>query len=505
MKRILFFAIVFTSSAWLSAQKNDLAVKYAESITEDKLFDHLNILASDALEGRETGERGQKMAAAFISSHFESLGLEAPVRMGERASYYQTVPLVATQMTKATLTIKKKKRDNFDDIILIGKQNTQGEISSEVVFVGDGSEESYVGLDVKDKTVLIFSENVFKTTKALAKFADTKGAKFAIIVRTPTDELLNKLIGSYSRYLAGERMSLGAPENSTMLGMVFIAPSMLPDLTGKSYEKLNKVIADFSSGNKNALKKVKPASIKFEIGKESRTFNSENVLGYLEGTDLKDEVVVLTAHYDHLGIRGDKIFNGADDDGSGTAAIMSIATALAQAKAEGNGPRRSVLFIAFTGEEKGLLGSEYYADHPVYPLTNTVTDLNLDMIGRYDEENHQGKDYVCLVGSDKLSKELHEISEQANKTYTQLELNYVYNDEKHPEQIYYRSDHWNFAKNGIPVIFYTTGSHADYHQESDTVDKIESAVYLKRTHLVFYTAWEILNRDNRPKVDVVAD
>jgi Zn-dependent M28 family amino/carboxypeptidase len=229
---------------------------------------------------------------------------------------------------------------------------------------------------------------------------------------------------------------------------------------------------------------------------------SENVLGFLEGSDLKDEILVLTSHYDHIGITNGEINNGADDDGSGTVAIMDIAEAFAQAKKDGNGPRRSILFMTVTAEEKGLLGSEYYADNPIFPLENTVADLNLDMIGRIDSRGIENSDnYVCLVGADKLSTELHQISESMNKTYTNLFLDYTFNDENHPERIYYRSDHWNFAKNGIPVIFYTTGSHPDYHKPTDTVDKIEFELMRKRTQLVFYTAWEVANRDGRLIVD----
>ena len=288
-------------------------------------------------------------------------------------------------------------------------------------------------------------------------------------------------------------------DNTDYLGMFYVAPSLLKEIIGKSYDKL-KPIAEAKSVED--IKKVKTGKVAFSVDKEIKKISSENVMGYLEGSDLKDELIVVTSHYDHLGRRGDKIFNGADDDGSGTAGVMEMAEAFALAKADGNGPRRSMLFLAFTGEEKGLLGSEYYADNAVIPLAHTVANLNMDMIGRNDEENYNGKDYVCLVGSDKLSTELHEISEKANEIYTNLELNYVYNDENHPEQIYYRSDHWNFATNGIPVIFYTTGSHDDSHKDTYTVNKIERQVYLQRTRLVFYTAWELVNRDQRIAVDV---
>ena len=184
---------------------------------------------------------------------------------------------------------------------------------------------------------------------------------------------------------------------------------------------------------------------------------------------------------------------------------MDIAEAFVKAKIDGNGPRRSILFMTVTGEEKGLLGSSFYADNPIFPLENTVADLNIDMIGRIDDRELESQDYVSLVGADKLSTELHEISEQMNKEHTNLFLDYTYNDENHPERIYYRSDHWNFAKNGIPVIFYTTGSHPDYHKPTDVVENIEFELMTKRTKLVFYTAWEIVNRDKRLLVDKIMD
>ncbi|SMD32614.1 Peptidase family M28 [Reichenbachiella faecimaris] len=498
MRKILL-GLLTLGALNIQAQKSELAVKYGNSITEAGLMDQLNILASDALEGRETGERGQKMAAALLSDHFQKLGLKAPVKQGDQMSYYQNVPLISTKIRKADLIIGKNKYEVFDKIIFVGSGVTNGEVSADVVFVGDGAEERYEGLDVQGKVVLMITPNSYQKAVRLSRIAAEKGAKLALAVRTEKDEILEELISSYRGYYESGRMTVDTGiEEPKFVGLYFVAPSLMKDLTGKTYEKLVEIK---DAGSVSDLKKVKAKPVSFDVAKDIKRINSENVMGYLEGSDLKDELVVVTSHYDHLGRRGDKIFNGADDDGSGTAGVMEMAEAFATAKADGNGPRRSMLFLAFTGEEKGLLGSEYYADHPVFALENTVTNLNMDMIGRNDNENYKGKDYVCLVGSDKLSTQLHEISEQANATYTNLELNYVYNDENHPEQIYYRSDHWNFAKNRIPVIFYTTGSHDDYHQETDTVEKIERDVYLKRTRLVFYTAWELVNRDKRPALD----
>ena len=231
--------------------------------------------------------------------------------------------------------------------------------------------------------------------------------------------------------------------------------------------------------------------------------DSENVLAYIKGSDKADEIIVISAHLDHIGVsRKGEINNGADDDGSGTVAILEMAEAFKEAVKNGQGPRRSILFLHVTGEEIGLFGSKYYADEdPVFPLENTVTNLNIDMIGRIDPK-HEGKDnYLYLIGSDKLSKELHNISEEVNKKYFNMEFDYTYNDDDDPNRFYYRSDHYNFAKKNIPVIFYFNGTHEDYHRPGDTPDKINYKFLETRTRLIFHTAWELANRDERVKLD----
>ena len=238
-----------------------------------------------------------------------------------------------------------------------------------------------------------------------------------------------------------------------------------------------------------------------KIFKKNKTIRGENVLGYIEGSDLKEELIIITAHYDHLGMHDTLLFNGADDDGSGTVAIMEIAEAFMLAKKEGKGPRRSILIMPVSGEEKGLLGSKYYTDNPIYPLKKTIANLNIDMIGRIDDLHING-DYIYLIGSDMLSQELHAISEDVNKKYIGLELDYTYNMQDDPNRYYYRSDHYNFAKNNIPVIFYFNGIHDDYHKTTDTVEKINFDKIEKITRFVFLTAWEPANRDDRLKIDI---
>ena len=235
------------------------------------------------------------------------------------------------------------------------------------------------------------------------------------------------------------------------------------------------------------------------IFKSNQTIRGENVLGYIEGSDLKEELLIITAHYDHLGNHDSLIFNGADDDASGVSAALEIAEAFMLAKKEGNGPRRSILIMPVSGEEKGLLGSRYYTDNPIYPLENTVANLNIDMIGRLDDWHDNGN-YVYLIGSDRLSYDLHNLNEKINNDYIKIDLDYRFNDKDDPNRYYYRSDHYNFAKNNIPVIFYFNGVHEDYHKPSDTIEKIDFDKIKTITRLIFLTAWEIANRDERIKL-----
>ena len=228
----------------------------------------------------------------------------------------------------------------------------------------------------------------------------------------------------------------------------------------------------------------------------------ENVLGFIEGTDLKEEVLIITAHYDHLGKKDTSIYNGADDNASGTSAILEIAEAFMKAKKDSVGPRRSILIMAVSGEEKGLLGSKYYTENAIYPLEKTIANLNIDMIGRVDKY-HEDANYVYLIGSDRISSELHNISEEVNRKNFNIELDYTFNEKDDPNRYYYRSDHYNFAKNNIPVIFYFNGIHEDYHKPTDTTEKIDFEKIHKITRFIFLTAWELANRNERPTIDII--
>lgn len=234
-----------------------------------------------------------------------------------------------------------------------------------------------------------------------------------------------------------------------------------------------------------------------EYFEEKSQNDSPNVIAYIEGSEFPNEVIVISAHYDHLGMKGEEVYNGADDNASGSSALMEIAQSFQLAKKQGKGPRRSILFLHVTGEEIGLYGSKYYVEHPVFSIDSTVVNLNIDMVGRVDDAHIDEKEYVYLIGSNRLSKDLHKLSEDTNKEFTGLKLDYTYNEGDDPYNYYERSDHFNFASRNIPVIFYFNGTHDDYHRTTDTADKINYDLLELRTKLVFYTAWEIANRDER--------
>jgi Zn-dependent M28 family amino/carboxypeptidase len=262
------------------------------------------------------------------------------------------------------------------------------------------------------------------------------------------------------------------------------------------YEK-NKI--SFPKGAKSFYQAV-PATF-LNAKRNQGLLDSENIWAFIEGSEKPNEIVVISAHYDHVGVKNGDVYNGADDDGSGTVALLEIAQAFQKAKKDGHGPKRSILFLHVTGEEHGLLGSSYYSENPLFPMENTITDINIDMIGRRDEAHTNTNNYVYVIGANRLSSDLDTITATANTKYVQMDLDYKYNDPADPNHFYERSDHYNFAKNGVPSVFLFNGVHADYHQKSDTPDKIEYDALTKRAQLAFTMAWELANRENRPVVD----
>lgn len=480
---------------------NDVGVEsYAARITADELKAKVSVLASDSLEGRETGQPGQRKAAHFIRSHFEKIGLKGPAKDG----FFQRLNLYQAEQGETYVKVGEKIFRHAEEVVYYGRADSGGEVSVPLVYAGLGRDEDFATVDVDGKAVLIRIEDGRLYNLPEVAKARQFGAKMVLVWNTDTESAFESLANQAREYVSRERPTLEKPEiYAPNAGSFVVSTAIVEALTGITPGKLRSIAREDPA--KKTLSKLKPSSIRYKTTMGIGTIETENVLGYLEGTDLKDEVVVISAHYDHIGVsasgRGDRINNGADDDASGTATVMQLASAFAEAKKDGRGPRRSILFMTFTGEEKGLLGSQYYADNPVFPMENTVINLNIDMIGRRDAEHSDGPPYLYIIGTGEATSSLNKFSEYVNKKYSKLEFDYTYNDREHPSRLFYRSDHWNFAKNGVPIIFYFDGIHEDYHKPSDEVDKIEFDLLTRRAQCIFYTAWEAANRDERIVLD----
>lgn len=468
-KMILAVAVLLVTATWAQDKK---AIKFARTIKDKDLEEHLSVLASDAYGGRETGTKGQKMAAEYISGKFKEFGLEGPVD----GSYYQTFELTKSALTSNYFRKDDEKKVGFEDFIYYSNAETYGEEYVKIVMADDedAMKDKYEGAYVAYPV-----QGMRSMSEERMEIAKENGA-LGFVAIIEDDNEFGSIMGRYGPYLKRPKMLTEPRDNDSPERMIILNKEMISWIFDQEYENIE-------SGDKT--------KIIFNADYVDTPIETENVLGYLEGSEKPDELIVLTSHYDHIGITDGKINNGADDDGSGTVSILEIAEAFAQAAEKGNGPKRSLLFMTVTGEEKGLLGSKYYTNNPVFPLENTITNLNIDMVGRVDDAHKENPNYIYLIGSDKISMDLHNLSEKVNKTYTNLTLDYKYNDENDPNRFYYRSDHYNFAKNSIPIIFYFNGTHPDYHKPTDTIEKINFDVLRKRAKLVFFTAWTIANRD----------
>ena len=478
---------------------------YASTITEQELKDHLYTYASDEFEGRETGTAGQKKAVEYIRKNYMALGIPAAKADGD---YFQEVPLEMVKLPQGSLKINGKTFINGKDFITLSAlQGTYDEIVYAGYGIEDDNYSDFEGLDVKGKLVLVKSgepveedgtymitgteqpsswSNMSEAPGKRLEAAKAKGAKAILYIDTDN---YKRYEGYYNRMKRNDRGRINFKDDGKTPSLILIDKNIAKEILPEINELKSSV--------------VHSADISATIESTNVPVDTENVVAYIKGSEKPDEYLVISSHLDHIGISGDgSINNGADDDGSGTVALLEIAEAFQLAAKAGNRPKRSIVFLHVTGEEKGLLGSRYYTDYdPVFPLEQTVADLNIDMIGRIDPKREGDRNYVYLIGSDKLSSELHILSEEVNKKYTNIELDYTYNDQKDPNRFYYRSDHYNFAKNNIPIIFYFNGTHDDYHRPGDTPDKINYDLLTNRARLVFYTAWSIANRSERVIVD----
>jgi hypothetical protein len=500
------------------SQQDSTAVRISKFVTANGMKENLTVLASDEYEGRETGMKGQKMSAEYISTYFKKLGIP-PVQ----ESYFQKFDLILHKPQEVKLSVNGKTFKQGEDFYSPSAVSKDSTIDlSQLVFAGHGvNTEKYndykelkEGFEMamiltadpldKEKNSIITGTKEMSDWTSNWRMKNAEAKKNGVKILFIVEDDLQKSLQSNSHRITSPRMSLmedykpGTPGDGMLI--IHINKKIADELLAKSKKNI-------SSITKKISRKKQPDNFSFEskvtltVKQTHENLTGENVLGYIEGTDLKNELIVVTAHYDHLGKHDGVVYNGADDDGSGTVGVMELAKAFATAKKQGKGPRRSMLFMTVAGEEKGLLGSDYYSRHPVFPLESTVADLNIDMIGRLDKAHASNPNYIYIIGSNMLSSSLHKINEESNSKYVNLQLDYTYNTTTDPNRYYYRSDHYNFAKNNIPVIFYFNGVHEDYHKETDEVQKIDFNKMEKIARLVFFTAWELANRSERIKVD----
>lgn len=512
LKILVALIFIFASYVAFSQQIPD-PEKGGGSIHAEDLKSYLKILTSEELGGRETGKTGQHMAAKFLADKMKEFGLNP----GNDTSFFQVFE-VKEQKPAGKIVLDGISHDFLKDFYFLGVGDTVIS-SNQIVFAGYGIDDpkysDYSEVNVKGKVILIMegepmgkdsvyvisgSKNPSKWQHDIRKKSAIARDKGALAVFYYSKSFTASK-SSFHHFIEKPIMTLkndnGEEKERIRANFFYIGDTLLNELLTKNSAAKKELTRLLNSGGRPKKYPVIKLPVEINIKRIHTELKTENVIGFIEGTDKKEEVIVLTAHYDHLGIQGKDIYYGADDDGSGTAAILEIGQAFMEMVKAGYRPRRSILIMPVSGEEKGLLGSKYYTQNPTVPLANIVADLNIDMIGRRDEKYADNPNYVYVIGSEMLSSELKLVSEKTNEQHTKIKLDYTYDDPNDPNKFYYRSDHYNFAKNNIPVIFYFCGVHEDYHKPTDTFDKIEFGKMETITRLVFYTAWELANREER--------
>ncbi len=498
-----------------------------EAITAAQLKEWLYVVASDDMEGRDTPSRGLDLTAKFIADHLSQWGVKPG---GDDGTYFQKFALTSRRVEPES-TVASVNGQGFilgEDFIA---EPTPGQASGRIVYVGHGHMirakgiDAYRGVNVKGKIMLavegyprgvsfqdIQGKKAGEDYDTPETYARAHGARGVIYI--PSQSTLTFWQNRHHVSLSSSRVRLEKPrQGGADIPVIYASEKMVKvilDGEKLNYETARKQASEGAPGGGFDLGAGKQAS--FNVNAEVDEAMTQNVVGVIEGADpvLKKEFVAVGAHYDHVGMsrnaEGDKIFNGADDDGSGTVATMAIAEALAKSPAR---PKRSVLFVWHAGEEKGLWGSEFFTDNPTVPLEQIVTQLNIDMIGRSKKEgddNPANKDLtgpheLYVIGSKRMSTDLGNLSEEVNNSYLKLAFNYKYDDPNDAERFFYRSDHYNYARKGVPIIFFFSGVHEDYHGLADTADKIDYQKMEKVTRTVFAMMWKLANAQTRPKVD----
>ena len=496
----------------------------ADYITASQLQDYLSFVASDEMEGRDTPSHGLDITAKFIATHLSRWGLRPA---GDRGSYFQQIALrrnkIETRQTHAEFN-GEKFSFGYDFVANVVPIN----LAAPLVYVSHGwviksrGVDAYRGLEVKDKIAILVEglpKGVTRQELTGTQGEDWENPLNSLVRRGAKAIVVVPNFGALAdwknrRQEAAERgvVSVAGVTGNPRLSVIRPSPQMFQALFQGEKQTAATVFRQAAAGDPVEpfeLNTNKQFSV--NVGLISEPATTQNVVAVLEGSDpiMKNEYVAISAHYDHIGIgtpvNGDAIYNGADDDGSGTVSVLAIAEAFAR----GPRPKRSILFIWHCGEEKLLWGSRYFTEHPTIPLNQIIVDLNIDMIGRTRREgdpNAANKTLtkpgdLYVIGSKKMSTELGRISEEVNQSYLHLGFNYQFDDPNDPSRLFSRSDHISYARKGIPVIFYYNGEHEDYHQPSDSVEKIDYQNMEKVVRTICATAWELANRAQRPRVD----
>ncbi len=507
--------------------------KMADEITANQLKDYLYYVASDEMEGRDTPSRGLDLTAKFMATLLSRWGFKPA---GDNGTFFQKIELSRNAVNAANTTVEIGGQKLVYGTDYIVNANDVTISNAPMVFGGNGwmvkskNIDPLKDVDVRGKTIVVYADNnprgiSFQELRAAGKqgeawadpvtYAKQKGAAGLIVVATPNiTQNWDRLRNQRERGNFGmDKMRESA--SGANLPTVFISSKVAENLfTGETtnFTQINETFASSSAAmpvfNFSAGK-----TVSINVDAQTEKAMTQNVVAVWEGSDsvLKNEMVAIGAHYDHDGVRPnapgeDKIWNGADDDGSGTVAVLAIAEALAKAPKR---PKRSVLLVWHAGEEKGLWGSEYFNKFPTVDIKNVVAQLNIDMIGRSkkpDDANPKNKDLsgenaIYVIGSEMMSSTLGAVTKQTNDAYLKMTYDYRYDDPNDKNRFFFRSDHYNYAVNGIPIAFWFDGVHEDYHQASDSADKIDYEKMEKVTRTIFLTLWEITDLKERPKVD----
>lgn len=471
----------------------------------------LTYLSGDECEGRKTGTTGHRKAAEYVAAHFKEIGLKP---IGDKdangaPTYFQNVPFVRAgidatlcklEIKGAGLALAPKFGEGW------GCSAGSGDINGAVVFAaGEGKMTAEKG-SMAGQIVIVIpgGESTDPATAAMAASAIRKNTG-ALAILQVDDVKAAAGGGDGARVVRKDTVGPSGPRTVVSTPTAYITRAMAESIATAAKVDLKKVAHD-ATGQKT-VKTAAATGVTAHLVLVDRTVDVPvpNVVGFLEGSDpvLKHECVIIGSHLDHLGRGADGvIFHGADDDGSGSTGLLAVSRAFAK---NGHAPKRSMMFIAVCGEEMGLLGSDWYVEHPIIPLKDCVAELQMDMIGRreenHPEENPTGEtadeniNTLHLIGSKKLSTELHKIILAINEKNVGFEFEYD------QEGVYTRSDHYNFAKKGIPISFFFTGFHMDYHKVTDTIEKIDFPKLARVAQLVYLTGYEVADRQARIVVD----